>query len=137
MDVCTQVPQQDNACRLIVLQYHLILGTMRDRRLDLLYGSQDTLLAYLVAEVIPTLRTVSRDTTATYCHRLREGVESGSCQASAVVHRIWPDDGSPPDKRVKLDGTITYIQLNKSIHVLISMNCKRRRRYVRMLNIIR
>ena len=59
-----------------------------DKRPDLLYGSQDTHLSYLVAEVIPTLRTVSRDTTASYYHRLREGVESGSWQASAVVHRL-------------------------------------------------
>ena len=86
LDVCTQAPQQDNACVLIVLQYHLILGTMMDKRPDLLYGPQDTLLAYLVAEVIPTLRTVSRDTTANYSDRLHEGVESCSWQASAVVH---------------------------------------------------
>ena len=39
LDVCTQAPQQDNACGLIVLQYHLILGTMMDKRPDLLYGS--------------------------------------------------------------------------------------------------
>ena len=78
---------------------------MMDKRPDLLYGPHDTLLAYLVAEVIPTLRTVSRDKTANYYHRLREGVESGSWQANAVVHKLWPDDGSPPDKRVKLDGT--------------------------------
>jgi hypothetical protein len=64
-----------------------------DKRPDLLYGSQDTILAYLVAEVILTLRTVSRDTTASYYHRLREGVASGSWQARAVVHRLWPDDG--------------------------------------------
>ena len=35
LDVCAQVPQQDNACGLIVLQYHLILGTMLDKRPDL------------------------------------------------------------------------------------------------------
>ena len=81
-----QVPQQDNACRLIVLQYHLILGTMLDKRPDLLHGPQDALIAYLVTEVIPTLRTVNRDTTAKYYHTLRGGVESGSWQASATVH---------------------------------------------------
>ena len=84
----TQAPQQDNACGLIVLQYHLIIGTMMDKRPDQFYEPQATLLAYLVAEVIPTLRTVSRDTTANYYHRLREGVESGSWQANAVVHRL-------------------------------------------------
>jgi hypothetical protein len=46
---------------------------MMDKRPDLLYGSQDTILAYLVAEVIPRLRTVSRDTTANYYHSLHEG----------------------------------------------------------------
>jgi hypothetical protein len=29
-------------------------------------------------------------------------VESGSWQASAAVHSLWPDNGSPPDKRVKM-----------------------------------
>ena len=66
LDVLTQVPQQDNTCGLIALQFHLILGTMLDKRLDLLHGPQDTLLAYLVEEVIPTLRTVNRGKTANY-----------------------------------------------------------------------
>ena len=99
----TQVPQQDNTCGLIALQFHLILGTMLDKRPDVLHGPQDTLLAYLVEEVIPTLRTVNRSTTANYYHSLREGVKLGSWQANAMEHRLWPEDGSPPDKRVKLD----------------------------------
>ena len=105
LDVCTQVPQQDNACGLVVLQYHLILGTMLDKRPDLLHGPQDALIDYLVTEVIPTLWTVNRDTTANYYHKMREGVESGSWQASAVVHSLWPDNGSPPDKKVKMKRT--------------------------------
>ena len=64
LDVSTQVPQQDNTCGLIALQFHLILGTMLDKRPDVLRGPQDTLLAYLVEEVIPTLRTVNGGTTA-------------------------------------------------------------------------
>ena len=71
--VRTQVPEHDNTCELIALQFHLILGTMLDKRPDLLHGPQDTLLAYLVEEVIPTLRTVNRGTTANYYHRLSEG----------------------------------------------------------------
>ena len=55
LDVHTEVPQQDNTCGLIALQFHLILGTMLDKRPDLLHGPQDTLLAYLVEEVIPIL----------------------------------------------------------------------------------
>ena len=105
LDVCAQAPQQDNACGLIVLQYHLILGTMLDKRSDLLHGPQDALIAYLVTEVIPTLRTVNRDTTANYYRKLRGGVESGSWQARAAVHSLWPDTGSPPDKRVKMERT--------------------------------
>jgi hypothetical protein len=103
LDVCTLAPQQDNACGLIVLQYHLILGTMLDKRPDLLHGPQDALIDYIVTEVIPTLRTVNRDTTANYYRKLRGGVESGSWQASAAVHSLWPDNGSPPDKRVKME----------------------------------
>ena len=68
---------------------------MMDKRPDLLHGPQDNLLAYLVEEVIPTLRTVNMGTTANYYHRLREGVKSGSWQANAVEHRLWPEDGSP------------------------------------------
>ena len=45
LDVCTQVSQQDNACGLIVLQYHLILDTMLNKRSDLLHGPQDALIA--------------------------------------------------------------------------------------------
>ena len=44
---------------------------MLDKRPDLLHGPQDALIAYLVTEVIPTLRTVNRDTTANYYHKLR------------------------------------------------------------------
>ena len=84
-----------------MLQFHLILGTMLDKRPDVLHGPQDTLLAYLVEEVIPTLRTVNGGTTANYYHRLREGVKSGSWQANAVKHRIWPEDGNPPRKASK------------------------------------
>ena len=105
LDVCTLAPQQDNACGLIVLQYHLILGTMLDKRPDLLHGPQDALIDYIVTEVIPTLRTVNRDTTANYYRKLRGGVESGSWQARAAVHSLWPDTGSPPDKRVKMERT--------------------------------
>jgi hypothetical protein len=88
LDVCTQVPQQDNSCGLVVLQYHLILGTMLNKRPDLLHGPQDAFIAYLVTEVIPTIRKVNRDTTANYYHKLRGGVESGSWQASAAVHSL-------------------------------------------------
>ena len=73
LDVSTQVPPQDNTCGLIALQFNLILGAMLDKRPDVLHGPQDTLLAYLVEEVIPTLRTVNRGTKANYYHRLREG----------------------------------------------------------------
>ena len=69
----------------------------------MLHGPQDTLLAYLVEAVTPTLRTVNGGTTANYYHRLREGVKSGSWQANAVKHRLWPEDGNLPEKRVKLD----------------------------------
>ena len=71
-----------------MLQYHLILGTMLNKRPDLLHEPQDALIDYLVTEVIPTLRTVTRDTTSNYYHKMREGVESGSWQASAVVHSL-------------------------------------------------
>ena len=101
LDVSTQVPRQNNACGLIVLQYHLILGTMLNKRPDVLHGPQDTLLAYLVEKVIPTLRTVNRGTTANYYYSLREGVKSGSWQANAMEHRLWPEDGTPPRKASK------------------------------------
>ena len=38
LDVRTQVPQQDNTCGLIALQFHLILGTMLDKSPDVLHG---------------------------------------------------------------------------------------------------
>jgi len=78
---------------------------MLDKRPDLLHGPQDALIDYIVTEVIPTLRTVNRDTTANYYRKLRGGVESGSWQARAAVHSLWPDTGSPPDKRVKMERT--------------------------------
>jgi hypothetical protein len=81
LDVVAQAPQQENTCGLLVLQYHLILGFVIDKRLDLLSGLQDVLLGCLVIEVIPTPRSVSRDTTERYYHKVREGVETGRLHA--------------------------------------------------------